>query len=84
MYNKKENKLYAEKHEAMINKLFQTQIKASIDSSVIYNPDSFKDVKTDFSDHAEQLVWESATDQAAIKAFRKFRKQKIAAFFDVS
>lgn len=27
MYNKKENKLYAEKHEAMINKLFQTQNK---------------------------------------------------------
>ena len=79
MYNKKENKLYAEKHEAMINKLFKTQIEASIADSVIYDFDSFKDAKTNFINHAEQLVWESATDQAAIKAFRKFRKQKIAA-----
>lgn len=40
MYNKKENKLYAEKHEAIINKLFHTQIEASINNSVIYDFDS--------------------------------------------
>lgn len=79
MYNRKENKLYAEKHEAMINKLFKTQTKTSINDSVVYSPDSFKDAKPDFTDYAKQLVWESATDQAAIKTFRKFREQKIAA-----
>ena len=78
-YNRQQNKLYAENHEAMINKLFKKQIADSITKSVIYNPDSFANTNQTFSNHAKQIVWQLPTDQAAIKAFKQFKHQKIAA-----
>lgn len=75
---RQQNRLYAERHEDMVNKLFKHQINDSIKQSVIYSPDSFKDQHNKFTDHAKQIVWQLPTDQASIKAFKQFKHQRIA------
>lgn len=70
----------ARKHEAMVEKLFQHQINDSIAGTVVYDVDAFTEQRdADFSKNAEQIVWPLATDQAAIKAFKTYKHQKIAA-----
>lgn len=75
-YNKKNNRQKAEKHEALIHKLFASQIDNSIKSVQVFNPNfSFKNKA---KNRAKQIVWAKGSDQAAIKAFKEFKHQKIA------
>lgn len=77
--NRARNQAIAEKHEALIEKLFKHQIQDSIATSKIYSPDSFSsDSETSGEERAEQLVWACASDQAAIKAFKNYKGKKIA------
>lgn len=78
--NRTQVKDNARKHEAMVEKLFQTQIQQSIEETIVYDQDSFNDKsKNNFTKLAQQIVWPLATDQAVIKAFKTYKGQKIAA-----
>ncbi len=41
--NRTQVKDNARKHEAMVEKLFQTQIQQSIEETIVYDQDSFND-----------------------------------------
>lgn len=77
--NRSINRANAEKHEALIEKLFKHQIQDSIEASKIYSADSFSDdSEINAEEKADQLVWSCTSDQAAIKAFKNYKGKKIA------
>ena len=77
--NRSINRANAEKHEALVEKLFKHQIQDSIEASKIYSADSFSDdSEINAEEKADQLVWSCTSDQAAIKAFKNYKGKKIA------
>lgn len=76
-YNKRQNKEAAIKHDQMVNKLFKQQIAASSHQTKVYDLSNVnKGVANTVT--PEVQVWATDTYNAAIKAFRAFKHQKIA------
>lgn len=76
-YNKRQNKEMAEKHDQMVNKLFKQQIDESSQQTKIYDTKNvIKSIDNAVKPNIE--VWATDTYNAAIKAFKTFKHQKIA------
>lgn len=76
-YNKKQNKIQAEKHNRLVNNLFSQQIADSIKQTKIYNNSNINHKIANSVDSSSQ-VWAMDTYSATIKAFKKYKHQKIA------